>query len=225
MGRNRRANQRVKLPFRQIQTKLWPLTLLVVIFPVFCVSLLAQSSILCSGELVAFEEYQPIAYPELVRRGGAIENLNYELIIKPDGKFEYNVLDSGHGIASSIFREAIQDSFLGWRFAKNTNGIIRLKLNVIFELSGAVGMYDAKVKNIITFNQNTITIKVVAARIIPIVGLNAWTPTDCTHRDGVRNGKRNAWIPTDFVFRIFHDVFDYCSWPKQCLVFWRPCFL
>jgi hypothetical protein len=64
-------------------------------------------------------------------------------------------------------QEAVVNSFPGWKFANNTSAIINLKLNILFQLSGRAIERDDKVKNHIAFNQDNITIKVIAANIIP----------------------------------------------------------
>jgi hypothetical protein len=138
----------------------------------FPVDLTGQASILCSGVLTSFEEYQPIIYPYFPRRAGVSTGLGCELTIMPGGKFAYRLLNPvlDKNLVIYELQEAMLSSFSGWRFKNDTGQPINMQLTVLFELSGTVTFADDKAINQIAFDKNNITIKVIAAKIIPNFG-------------------------------------------------------
>jgi hypothetical protein len=138
-------------------------------FVVFPAYLLGQASVLCSSSLISFEEYQPITYPELGRRAGINANFSFELDILPGGKFDYRLLKpvSEENRISHQFERSIVSSFPGWQFVNSTDRTLKVRLDVAFELSGRVQAQDSIVKNHIAFDQHSVSIRVVATKIIP----------------------------------------------------------
>jgi hypothetical protein len=129
-----------------------------------------QASVLCSDNITAFEEYEPILYPIMWRRAGVDARFNFDLTIAPGGKFDYKILNpADKKMAVYDLQEAAVSSFSGWRFTNNTYEPVALKLNVSFELSGKVSEPDEIVKNKITINQGVVTIRVIATRLIPTI--------------------------------------------------------
>jgi hypothetical protein len=165
----------IKLSFNAIQHALWrqfgswPLIFLVGIYGAFSADLYGQASVVCSGGLASFEEYQPIIYPELGRVSGIQDTVGFALSVRPGGQFDYERIYPTKRITLAVFPEAVLTSFSGWRFSNNTANTITLKLNVVFEISGIVNREDTIVKNRIAFDQDTITIRVIATRYIPAI--------------------------------------------------------
>jgi hypothetical protein len=171
----RRTAKCNKLSFGAIQRALWkkfgswPLIFFIGIYAIFPVNLHGQASVVCSSSLASFEQYQPIIYPELGRVSGIQDSVSFELSIMPGGKFDYRPLFSPKDLRPAIFLEEILRAFSGWQFSNNTANTITLKLNVVFEISGIVHTEDRIVKNRIAFDQDTITIRVIATRYIPAI--------------------------------------------------------
>jgi hypothetical protein len=163
------------IDLKQMVIKIWVLFLqcLIILFSGFLIispiDLNGQTSVVCSNGLVAFEEYQPIMYPVLGRRAGIEHAFRCELMIKPDGSFDYKLVNpiSDKNKVAYFFEQAILNSFSGWRFGNKTAETINVKLNVVFELSGRVEIQDETIKNRIEFDQNKISIRVIAAKLIP----------------------------------------------------------
>jgi hypothetical protein len=131
--------------------------------------LYAQVIIGCSNGVASFTQYQPIIYPMLARRGGFEGTFVdiYELVIKPSGAFEHKLKDpSLLKTKFDIFKNSIESALSGWRFANTTGKDLNLKMSVRFEFSGIVDVIDEKVLNQIGFDQDRITITVIASHII-----------------------------------------------------------
>jgi hypothetical protein len=127
---------------------------------VYPITLASQTKVVWSNGTISFEEYQPIIYPDLWRIVGRNTDDSCELAIMPGGIFTYSFQNPYADSGDHSFRKAILDAFSGWRFINNTDKVINVKLTVLFELSGTTEYYDSKLKNQITFDQNSITIKV-----------------------------------------------------------------